>query len=113
MATTPLPVASSHQETIESLSIPVANPHNVRPVYSNYFGASATEKDFTIFFLEEEQIPGENGPTHQQTVKAMVTLPLLAASELQDVLGQMFPSGIISDSSTGFSRPSSSVSWYR
>ena len=68
----------------------VSNPDNIRPVYSNFFGASATMTDFTIYFLELAQIPGAKGATaHEQTVKAMVTLPLSAISPLQELLGQI------------------------
>ena len=70
-------------------NIPVTNPDSIRAVYSNFFGASATMTDFTLFFLELGQVPGANGPTQHQTVKAMVTLPMAAAVGLQDVLGQM------------------------
>src|ERR1039458_2559127 len=68
----------------------VSNPDNLRPVYSNFFGTSATLTDFTIYFLEMAQIPGSKGSTAQeQTVKAIVTLHLAAISALQDLLGQM------------------------
>jgi hypothetical protein len=69
--------------------IPITNPQNVGKVYSNFFGVSATMSDFTIFFLEVGQIPGPNGPIHQQEVKAMVTLPMIAAAGLQEVLQQV------------------------
>lgn len=70
--------------------IPVTNPNNVEAVYSNHFGISATMTDFTIYFLEVGQIPsGVRGSEQHQRVKAVVTLPLLAASGLQEVLGQM------------------------
>ena len=42
-------------------------------VYSNNFGVSATLTDFTIYFLEVGQIPGEKGvAAHKQEMKAIV-----------------------------------------
>jgi predicted membrane-bound mannosyltransferase len=70
--------------------IPVSNPHNVEAVYSNHFGISATMTDFTIYFLEVGQIPsGVSQSVQHQHVKAVVTLPLLAAAGLQEVLREM------------------------
>lgn len=59
-------------------------------MYSNNFGVSATMTDFTIYFLEIGQIPGEKGVAiHKQELKAIVTLPLLAVSGLQQALQQV------------------------
>jgi hypothetical protein len=69
--------------------IPVTNPDNIEPAYSNFFGASATATDFTLFFMEVGQTPGSEGPVHRQEVKAMVTLPLMAIEGLQSVLAQI------------------------
>jgi hypothetical protein len=69
--------------------IPVTNPNNVMPAYSNFFGASATATDFTIFFMEVGQTPGPKGPIHRQEVKAMVTLPMMAVEGLRSVLAQV------------------------
>jgi hypothetical protein len=68
----------------------ITNPKDLVAVYSNNFGVSATMTDFTIYFLEIGQIPGEKGvTTSKQELKAIVTLPLLAASGLQQVLLQV------------------------
>ena len=68
--------------------VPVTNPHNLVPVYSNHFGVSVTMTDFTIFFLEMGTIPGPEGQIHRQEVKSIVTLPMLAAPALIQVLQQ-------------------------
>ncbi len=74
---------------ITAQNIPVTNPDNLRPAYSNFFGASATMTDFTLFFLEVGQVPGPKGPEQQQVVKSIVTLPMGAIEGLQDVLRQL------------------------
>jgi hypothetical protein len=81
-------MASTHA-IINPQSIPVTNPDNVRAVYSNHFGMSATATDFSIFFLEVGQIPGPDGPIQKHEVKAVVTLPMIAAVGLQEVLKQL------------------------
>jgi len=85
MATSPQsqPVITTPQ------NIPVTNPDNIRAVYSNFFGASATMTDFSLFFLEIGQVPGTGGSKQHQIVKSIVTLPLEAAVGLQEVLRQM------------------------
>ena len=66
----------------------MTNPDNIRAVYSNIFGVSATATDFTIIFLELGQSPGST-PPQKNEVKAVVTLPLAAAAGLQQVLEQL------------------------
>lgn len=68
--------------------VPVTNPDNIRAVYSNFFGMSATVTDFTIIFLELGQSPGST-PPQKNEVKAMVTLPMAAAAGLKQVLEQL------------------------
>ena len=77
-----LPKSATAQE------VPVTNPHNLVAVYSNHFGISGTMTDFTIFFLEMGQVPGPEGTIHKQEIKSIVTLPMLAAPALIQVLQQ-------------------------
>lgn len=67
----------------------VSNPHNVSSVYANHFGAGATLTDFSLYFLEVGQLPGENGAIAKQELKAAVTLPLALAQPLIQVLKQI------------------------
>jgi hypothetical protein len=77
-----LPKSTTAQE------VPVTNPHNLVAVYANHFGVSGTMTDFTIFFLEMGQIPGPDGAIKKQEIKSIVTLPMLAAPALIQVLQQ-------------------------
>ncbi|MGA7829692.1 MAG: hypothetical protein WCA21_01860 [Terracidiphilus sp.] len=77
------------QRALKSNEVPITNPNSVIAVYSNHFGISATMTDFTIHFLELGQVPGPNGPIHKQEVKAIVTLPLIAAAGMIQVLQQL------------------------
>jgi len=77
------------QKALLPNDVPITNPNNVTAIYSNHFGISATMTDFTIHFLELGQVPGRNGPIHKQEVKAIVTLPLLAAAGMMQVLQQL------------------------
>jgi hypothetical protein len=45
--------------------------------------------DLTICFLEVGQIPGLKGPIPKQEIKAIVTLPMLAAAGMIQVLQQV------------------------
>jgi len=69
--------------------VAVANPHNVSAIYSNSFGMSATLTDFTIYFLEVGQTPSGTGSVPKNDIKAIITLPLLAAGGLQEALQQI------------------------
>ena len=70
--------------------VPVTNPNNVKSVYANFFGVSATMTDFTIIFLELGRSPGAVGDQNQTNeVKAIVTLPMAAVEGLQQVLKQL------------------------
>jgi len=75
--------------TIPAQEVPVTNPRNIESVYANHFGVSATMTDFTVYFLEMGQIPGPEGSVHKQEVKAIVTLPLMAAPGLLQILQQV------------------------
>jgi hypothetical protein len=68
--------------------VPITNPQGLSAVYSNHFGMSATLSDFTIYFLEMGQIPGPNGAIAKQELKAIVTLPFVAAAGMMQVLQQ-------------------------
>jgi|GEM_PF-4129926 hypothetical protein len=69
--------------------VPITNPLEISAVYSNHFGVSATMSDFTIYFLELGQTPGPKGIIHKQEVKAIVTLPIMAAGGMIQVLQQI------------------------
>jgi len=45
--------------------------------------------DFTIHFLEVGQVPGTNGPVQRQEIAALVTLPIMAAVGMIQVLQDM------------------------
>jgi hypothetical protein len=77
---------TSQPPFVNTDDIPISNPHNIVPVYSNNFAVTATRTDFTIFFLEVGQIPGPKGPTQRQEMKAAITLPMSAASGLREVM---------------------------
>jgi hypothetical protein len=68
-------------------NVAISNPHNVSAVYSNHLGASGTLTDFSLYFLQVGQIPGETGA--RQELKAAVTLPLALAEPLIQVLKQV------------------------
>jgi len=68
--------------------VPITNPQGLSAVYSNHFGMSATLADFTIYFLEMGQIPGPDGSIAKQELKAIVTLPFVAAAGMMQVLQQ-------------------------
>jgi len=74
---------------IAPLDIPITNPRDLSAVYSNHFGISATMTDITISFLEMGQIPGPEGPIRKQEIKAIVTLPMMAAAGMIQVLQQV------------------------
>ena len=76
-------------DTLTPNQIPVTNPQNLSSVYANHFGASATLSDFTMYFLELGQIPGSSGSVHKQELKAAVTLPMVSAPGLIQVLQQV------------------------
>lgn len=77
------------QGAISPLDVAITNPHNIEPVYSNHFGVSATMTDFTIYFLEMGQVPGPKGTIQKQEVKALVTLPMMVAVGMIQVLQQV------------------------
>lgn len=78
--------------TVSPQEVPITNPLNISAVYSNHFGVSATMSDFTIYFLELGQTPGPKGTIHKQEVKAIVTLPIMAAGGMIQVLQQIIQS---------------------
>jgi hypothetical protein len=86
MATTP----QTPFKTMGTEDITVTNPNNLAAVYSNNFGVSATMTDFTIYFLEVGQMPGDKTVIQKQEVKAVVTLPLMAAVGLQQAMLQVW-----------------------
>jgi hypothetical protein len=77
------------QAALRPEDVPVTNPSNLNAVYANHMGVSATMTDFTIYFLEVGQIPGPAGNIPKQEIKAIVTLPIMAATGLSDVLQQV------------------------
>jgi len=87
MAKSPAVSRKSDPKTLAD--VPITNPQNLSPVYSNHFGVSATMTDFTIHFLEVGQVPGENGTTQRQEVVALVTLPMLTAVGMIHVLQEL------------------------
>jgi hypothetical protein len=87
MATLPNPPAQAFP--VDPTSLPIENPSNITPVYSNHFGVTATMTDFTIFFLEVGAMPGPKGPIHRQELKAAVTLPMAAIEGLAQVASQL------------------------
>jgi len=76
--------------------VPITNPQGLSAVYSNHFGMSATLTDFTIYFIEMGQIPGPDGPILKQELKAIVTLPIMAAAGLLQVLPQLLQQNAVS-----------------
>jgi hypothetical protein len=70
-------------------NVQVSNPHNVSATYANSIGAGGTLTDFSLYFLEVGQLPGENGSIHKQELKAVVTLPLALAEPLIQTLKQI------------------------
>ncbi len=82
--TPPQPVGATPTQ-----DVPITNPNNLAAVYSNNFGVSATLTDFTIYFLEAGQIPEGKSTTKKQELKAVVTLPMAAATGLQQAMQQM------------------------
>jgi hypothetical protein len=75
--------------TLSPDDVPITNPRDVSAIYSNHFGISATASDFTIYFLEIGQTPGPKGPIHKQEIKAIVTIPLIMAAGMVQVLQQV------------------------
>ncbi len=45
--------------------------------------------DFSLFFLELGQVPGERGPISKHEIKAIVTLPIPVAASLIEALQQI------------------------
>lgn len=78
---------------IDASSIPITNPRNVVSIYANNIGVSATLLDFTLFFVETGQLPGENGPIAKNELKAAVTLPMASGPALIQALSQMLQAG--------------------
>jgi hypothetical protein len=87
MSTTPKPPAQPL--AIDPNSLPVSNPNNVTPIYSNHFGVNATMTDFTVFFLEVGSMPGPSGVVQFQEMRAAITLPMAALQGLKQVLGAL------------------------
>ena len=77
---------------MRSEDIPVTNPHGISSVYANNIGVSATMLDFTIFFVETGQIPGENGSIPKNELKSAVTMPMPSAMAIMESLKQMLQS---------------------
>jgi hypothetical protein len=72
---------------LSALNLQISNPNNISAVYANHVGAGGTLTDFSLYFLEVGQIPGEKESRHQ--LKAAVTLPLALAEPLIEVLKQV------------------------
>jgi hypothetical protein len=70
-------------------NVHVSNPNNVSAIYANHFGAGGTLTDFSLYFLEVGQLPGEKGTIAKQELKAAVTLPLALAEPLIQILKQI------------------------
>lgn len=70
-------------------SVRVSNPHNISATYANHIGAGGTLTDFSLYFIEVGQLPGENGSVTRQELKAAVTLPLALAEPLMQILQQI------------------------
>jgi hypothetical protein len=68
---------------------PVTNPRDVTAVYANNVGISATMLDFTLYFIETGQLPGEKGAVAHNELKAAVTLPLPSAMALMEAVNNM------------------------
>jgi hypothetical protein len=83
----------SKNEPIAAASIPITNPRGIASIYSNNIGVSSTMLDFTLFFVETGQLPGENGPVPKNELKAAVTLPMPSAGALIQALTQMLETG--------------------
>jgi hypothetical protein len=81
--------SASQISEASSVEIPVTNPRGLSPVYANNLGVSGTMMDFTLFFLETWQIPGENGPIQKNELKALVTLPIPSALQMIQILRQV------------------------
>jgi hypothetical protein len=81
--------AKAGVQGVQASALPIENPDQVRPVYSNSFGAGATMTDFTLFFTLVNQMPGVNGPVPSHELKAAVTVPLTLAAPLIQVLQQV------------------------
>ncbi len=68
---------------------PVSNSRGVTAVYANNIGISATMLDFSLYFIETGQLPGEHGPVAHNDLRAVVTLPMPAAMALMQAVGNM------------------------
>ncbi len=82
----PVPAKEATPATIQPA---VTNSRGVTPVYSNNVGVSATMLDFTLYFVETGQMPGEKGPVPHHDLRAAVTLPMPAAVALMEAVGNM------------------------
>jgi hypothetical protein len=79
-------------QSISAANVPITNPNGISPVYANSVGAAGTLTDFSLFFLETGQIPGESGPIARNELKSIVTLPMGIARPLIEVLQQIIGS---------------------
>jgi hypothetical protein len=82
-------IASQLQIPVSAKQLPVTNPDNVATVYANNIGISATMLDFTLYFVETGQLPGEKGLIPNNKLKSAVTLPLATAMALTQALNSM------------------------
>lgn len=89
MATKQKVVAQLAEQMKAVTQLPVTNPREVKAVYANNLGISATQLDFTLYFIETGQLPGQKGAVAQNELKAAVTLPMPAAMALMHAVGDM------------------------
>jgi hypothetical protein len=68
-------------------NLAISNPHDVSTVYANHIGAGGTLTDFSLYFVEIGQMPGQKDS--KMELKAAVTLPLALAEPLVQVLKQV------------------------
>jgi hypothetical protein len=68
-------------------NLAISNPHNVSAVYANHIGAGGTLTDFTLYFVEIGQVPGQQDS--KMELKSAVTLPIALADPLAQVLKQV------------------------
>jgi len=75
--------------SLPSIDTPIVqNPDNVRPVYANTLGISATLTDVQLIFTQVYQGSGNDGGAVEpkNSVVAMVTIPLAVVAQLSDGL---------------------------
>ncbi|MDE1156273.1 MAG: hypothetical protein PW735_11175 [Acidobacteriaceae bacterium] len=74
-------------QMMKSQDIPITNPDELRSVYANSVGASASLTDVRLFFTEVGADP--TNAKGVQELKAFVTIPLTTAQALHNTLQQV------------------------